>query len=321
MNTRALDSQTPSEHPDDTSRPRDGLDEHGFDGFWVALATPFREDGNLDLGTFSALATRTVTGGAQGLVALGSTGEAASLNDEERDRVVTTCLVAAMDAPVLVGCGSNDTRQAVALTQRAQEAGAAGALVVTPFYNKPNADGLVAHFEAIADAAPDFPLVIYNVPGRTGQNLTPEVLGRLWQIPSAVAIKESSGDIAQIDRMIRDLPDGKTVLVGDDALALPAIAMGAEGLVSVAGNLMPTAMRRLVDAARAGRLVEARNTHAALLPLMDALFLESNPVPLKAALALLGQATDRVRPPLACASSDTRLRLAAVLADFEEQAA
>ncbi len=299
----------------------DSRSAHPFYGLWVALATPFHEDTRFNDKAFSRLVARTVAGGAQGLVALGSTGEAVTLDESERDQVVAACLEAAGDVPVLVGTGSNATRVAVRQTRRAQEAGADGALVVTPYYNKPNADGLVAHFEEIATAVPDFPLMVYNVPGRTGQNLTPAVLGRIWQIPSVVAVKESSGDVAQIDRIVRDLPPGKVVLAGDDALALPAIAVGADGLVSVAGNLMPAALRRLVDSARAGDLRQARRIHAELLPLMEALFLESNPVPLKAALALQGLASDTVRAPLARASSDTRLRLATVLSAFEEVAA
>ncbi|MDA8020013.1 MAG: 4-hydroxy-tetrahydrodipicolinate synthase [Thermoanaerobaculia bacterium] len=291
------------------------------DGLWVALATPFHHDSRLDLQAYRSLTARCTAGGVDGLLALGSTGEAATLDDEERDRTVAACLEAADGRPVMVGTGSNDTRQAVYQTQRAQAVGAAAALVVTPYYNKPNADGLVAHFETVADAAPGFPIVVYNVPGRTGQNLTPEVLGRLWQIPQVVAIKESSGDLMQIDRIVRDLPPDKVVLAGDDALALPAIALGAEGLVSVAANLEPAALRRLVDTARAGQLAEARAVHVALMPLIDALFVESNPVPLKAALALRGETTDTVRPPLARASSDTRLHLASLLDALSQEAA
>jgi 4-hydroxy-tetrahydrodipicolinate synthase len=207
------------------------------------------------------------------------------------------------------------------MTRSAQAAGAAGALVVTPYYNKPNPDGLFAHFAAIAEAAADFPLMAYNVPGRTGQNLTPQNVARLWRIPSVVAIKESSGDVAQIDRIVRDLPAGKTVLAGDDWITLPAIAVGARGLVSVAGNVVPAEMRRLVDAAMAGRLIEARAVHKALSPLVEALFVESNPVPLKAALSILGVAGDAVRLPLFRAAEATRSRLAAALAEFCEVAA
>ncbi|HVS62343.1 MAG TPA: 4-hydroxy-tetrahydrodipicolinate synthase [Thermoanaerobaculia bacterium] len=300
---------------------RDPTSRGGFDGLWVALATSFRQDGSLDLQACSALTTRVVEGGAHGLVALGSTGEAATLDDDERERIVETVIAAARGLPVIVGCGSNDTREAVRFTRSARAAGANGALLVTPYYNKPNPDGLFAHFAAVAEAAADFPLMVYNVPGRTGQNLTPPNLARLWSIPSVVAIKESSGDLAQIDRMLRELPEGRTVLAGDDWIALAAIALGARGLVSVAGNVMPTEMRRLVEAALDGRLTEARHLHRALSPLMEALFLESNPVPLKAALAILGIADDTVRLPLSRASEETRRRLDGVLAGFREVAA
>jgi 4-hydroxy-tetrahydrodipicolinate synthase len=293
----------------------------GFGGLWVALPTPFRSDGSLDLPAFSALARRVVDGGAQGLVALGSTGEAATLDDEERDRVIDAALAAARGVPVLVGSGSNDTRQAVRLTRRAQASGADGALVVTPYYNKPTPDGLLAHFSAIAQAAADFPLMVYNVPARTGLNLTPDVLARLWGLPTVVALKESSGNLAQIDRIARELPAGKTLLAGDDWIALAAIALGAQGVVSVAGNVATSEMRRLVDAAIADRVSEARRLHRALSPLMEALFLESNPVPLKAALAILGLAGDAVRSPLSRASVETRQRLEGVLAGIREVAA
>lgn len=290
-------------------------------GLWVALATPFREDGSLDRSALGSLTERVIGGGANGVLALGSTGEAAALDEDEREQAVETVLEAAQGTPVLVGCGSNVTRHAVRMTLAARAAGAAGALLVTPYYSKPNPDGLFGHYCQIAEAAGDFPLMVYNVPGRTGQNLTPRNLARLWEIPSVVAIKESGGDVAQIDRMVRELPEGKTVLAGDDWIALAAIALGARGLVSVAGNVVPAEMRRLVDSALAGRLLEARELHRALAPLIEALFLESNPVPLKAALAILGLARDTVRSPLSEASPETMGRLASALAGFFEVAA
>lgn len=289
-----------------------------FAGLSVALATTFCADGTLDLPAFRRLTRRVVAGGAQALVVLGSTGEAATLLEVERDQLITACLEEAGDAVVIVGTGSNATHQAAAWTLRAQALGAHGALVVTPYYNKPNVDGLVAHYRVVADAAPGLPIVLYNVPGRTGLNLAPEILTSLWAIPSVVAVKESSGDLAQIDQIVRALPAGKLVLAGDDALALPAIALGAHGLVSVAANLVPEHLRALVDAARASRFQEARRLHARAASLFDALFTETNPVPLKAVLALRGLATDVVRPPLARASEATRLRLSEVLARFEE---
>ena len=289
-----------------------------WSGLWVALATPFDDDGELDLAALARLIRRCRDGGVQGLVALGTTGEAAALADIERDRVIVAAREAAGRLPVVVGAGASSTRQAALWARRAAELGADGALVVTPPYVKPNAAGLAGHYEAVAAAAPGLPIVAYNVPGRTGCNLTPAVAARLWEIPSVVALKESSGDVAQVDAIARDLPRGRTLRAGDDHLALAEIAVGASGLVSVAGNVAPRTTRALVDAARAGRLVEARRLHAALAPLVSALFAESSPVPLKAALGIVGVAQDAVRLPLAPASAATRRRLEEALAGLAE---
>jgi 4-hydroxy-tetrahydrodipicolinate synthase len=297
------------------SRGRDRID---WSGLWVALATPFDDGGGLDLDALRRLVRRCRDGGVQGLVALGTTGEAGALADDERDLVVDAVRAEADRLPVVVGVGSSSTRQAEGWMRRAAERGADGALLVTPAYVKPNPEGLVAHYRAVAAAAPALPIVAYNVPGRTGFNLTPPLAARLWEIPGVVALKESSGDLAQIDAVARQLPRGRTLLAGDDHLALPAIAVGASGLVSVVGNVAPRTTRALVDAARAGRLAEARRLHAALAPLVAALFAESSPVPLKAALALVGAARDGVRPPLAPASEATRRRLAEALAGLAE---
>jgi 4-hydroxy-tetrahydrodipicolinate synthase len=279
----------------------------------VAIATPFTPNGDVDYPAFRRLARHVVSGGADGIVVLGSTGEAATLLEAERDALITACLEEAGSALVIAGTGSNATRQAAAWTRRAQELGAHGALVVTPYYNKPTADGLVAHYREVAAAAPGLPIVIYNVPGRTGQNLAPAVLTRLWENPQLVAIKESSGNLAQIGEMARTLPPGRTLLSGDDALALASIAVGASGLVSVVGNVLPRETKQLVDLALAGRRAEAIALHQALLPFMDALFLESNPIPTKAALALKGICGDTLRLPLVAASAATRARVAELL--------
>ncbi|GLH73224.1 4-hydroxy-tetrahydrodipicolinate synthase [Geothrix limicola] len=282
-------------------------------GLAVALATPFTSAGDLDLPAFRKLVRHVVGGGVDTLVPLGTTGEASTLLDAERDAIITACLEESQGRTVIVGTGSNATRQAAALTRRAQELGAAGALVVTPYYNKPNPDGLVAHYAAIAEAAPGFPLVAYNVPGRTGQNVVPALLMRLWENPQVVAVKESSGSLSQIAEVARTLPKGKTLLSGDDNLALASMAVGASGLVSVLGNVLPRETSALVAAARGGNGAEALRLHQQLLPLMDALFVESNPVPLKAALKLLGLGTDVVRLPLAQASAATRTLLSEAL--------
>ena len=288
-------------------------------GLGVALATPFTPDGAVDLPTFRGLVRHCVAGGVDFLIPLGSTGEAATLDEAERDAVIAACLEEAGGRPVIVGTGSNATRQAAAWTARAQALGASGALVVTPYYNKPTLGGLVAHYAAVAEAAPGLPLVAYNVPGRTGLNLTPAMLARLWEHPSVVAVKESSGNLAQIGEIARTLPAGKVLLSGDDGLALPSISLGATGLVSVLGNVLPAETKALVAAALAGDLPAARRLHQRLLPLIDALFLESNPIPLKAAMALKGLAADALRLPLVPASEATRAALIEAFTRLEAQ--
>ena len=278
-----------------------------FTGLGVALATPFTPDHALDLPAFRRL-VRHVARAADFLVVLGSTGEAATLEEAERDALISACLNEAGGRPVVAGTGHNATRTAARWTRRAADLGVQGALVVTPYYNKPTPEGLVIHYRACAEAG--LPLVAYNVPGRTGLNLTPAALARLWEIPAVAAVKESSGNLAQIGEIARTLPPGKALLAGDDAMALPTLALGAEGLVSVAGNLLPGLMKRLVNLARAGRREEALALHHRLLPLLDALFLESNPIPLNAALQAAGLGSDAVRLPLIPADAATRTRLA-----------
>ncbi len=282
-------------------------------GLGVALATPFTNEGAVDTDGLQRLVQHVVDGGADFVIALGSTGEAAMLDERERDLVVTTVRQHCRHVPLLVGTGSSSTSQSVAWTRRAQQLDAHGVLVVVPPYVKPSQAGLVAHFEAVADAAPELAVVLYNVPGRAATNLLPATLGALWRLPNVVGLKESSGDLQQIGRIALDLPPGKMLLAGDDGLALPSIAVGAHGLVSVAGNLVPKSMRSLLTAALAGSLARARREHAELLPLFDALFTEPNPVPVKAALDLLGIAGPMVRLPLLPALAATRDRLAAAL--------
>lgn len=285
-----------------------------FSGLAVALATPFTSSGEVDFKAFRALVKHVVAGGTDVLVVLGSTGEAATITESERDPLIMACLEEAGGRKVVAGTGHNSTRQTVAWTKRAQELGAHGALIVTPFYNKPTPQGLVEHFKAAADAAPGLPFIVYNVPGRTGLNLTPAALQLLWQNSQVVAVKESSGNVAQIGEVSRTLPKGKLLLSGDDNLALGSIAVGAEGLVSVLGNMVPKETKQLVDAARAGRRDEAVALNNRLLPLIDALFVESNPIPLKAGLKMLGLGGDHVRLPLTPATEATRGRLKDALA-------
>jgi 4-hydroxy-tetrahydrodipicolinate synthase len=279
-----------------------------WSGLFVALATPFDAAGKVDLPAFRKL-VRHVATGADVLVPLGSTGEAATIEDAERDAIIKACIEEAGGKQVCVGTGHNATAKACALTRRALELGAHGALVVTPYYNKPMPRGLVAHFAAITEAAPGLPLIAYNVPGRTGSNLLPKTLMQLFELREVVAVKESSGNLVQIGEIGRTLPAGKSLLAGDDHLALASIAVGACGLVSVLGNLLPQQTKALVDAARTGDLVRAQRLHRGLLPLMDALFVESNPIPLKAGLKIVGLAEDHVRLPLTGAEADTAKKM------------
>lgn len=282
-------------------------------GLGVALATPFTPSGALDVDALPGLVRHVVGGGANFLVALGSTGEAAMLGEQERDLVVTTVLEHAGSAAVFVGTGASGTTQTIAWTKHAQRLGAHGALVVVPPYTRPTQAGLLAHFRAVAAAVPEFPVIAYNVPGRTATNLLPATLQQLWSEANVVAIKESSGDLQQIGRIAAELPPGKTLLAGDDGLALATIAVGGTGLVSVAGNAVPRLLADLVTAARSTDVEHARSLNASLVPLFDALSAEPNPIPVKTALALLGLCEPVMRLPLTTATPATRERLATAL--------
>ena len=280
-------------------------------GLFVALPTPFTGDQVVDFSAFRRLARRALAGGASGLVALGPTGEASSLEEVERDVILQTALEEADGRPVLAGTGSCSTRQTIAWTRRAQQLGARAALVVTPFYNLPTQGGLVAHYQAIAQAVPGFPLLIHNVPARTGVNLESVTLRSLWRIPEVAGVLESSGNLEQIERMIQALPRGKVLLAGDDELAATSIALGARGLVGSLGSAFPEWAADLVGAALAGRSEEAARLQDQLRPLIQALLFETDPIPLKALLKRLGLCGDQVRLPLLAASPGTR----AVLSD------
>jgi 4-hydroxy-tetrahydrodipicolinate synthase len=283
-------------------------------GAMTALVTPFGDDGSLDLASLERLARRQVERGIHGLVPCGTTGEGATLDEQEQFEVIS-CVVraAAGRVPVIAGCGSNDTRRTVQAARRAVEAGADALLVVTPYYNKPNRSGMRAHYEAVAGAT-DRPVVVYNVPGRTGSNLGSRGVLELAELPGVVAVKEAAGDLEQLAEIVEGRPAGFAVLSGDDSLVLPALALGADGVISVVSNEAPAEMSRMVDCCAQGRYDEARELHYRLLPLMRANFVESNPVPVKTAMALLGRCSDRLRPPLGPAEATTRAALRQALA-------
>ena len=267
-------------------------------GNWVALPTPFRDD-RIDFEALRRLVEHQIQAGSSGVVVAGTTGEAATLDLSERQALLDFVpRVAAGRIGVLAGVGTNDTRTTVLLSGHAERAGCDGLLVVTPFYNRPTQRGLVAHFTAVADAATR-PVLLYNVPGRTACNLEAEATLALAEHPNIVGIKEASGDIGQISEILRHRPGGFLVFSGDDALTLPLVALGADGVISVVSNVAPDAMADLVSSAAAGELGRARALHHRLTPLMDFAFVDSNPIPIKRVLAEMGVCGPTVRSPLA----------------------
>jgi 4-hydroxy-tetrahydrodipicolinate synthase len=286
-------------------------------GCATALVTPFGRDGSIDIERMRALVERQIDGGVRLLVPCGTTGESVTMSGEEREAVIrTTIEVARGRARVIAGTGSNNTAHAVEASRWAAEAGADAVLVVAPYYNKPTQEGLYQHFRTIAESVPDTPVVLYNVPGRTSSNISAETTLRLARdVENIVAVKEASGNLAQIMEILRARPEDFLMLSGDDAMTFAMIALGADGLVSVASNEAPGEMSRMVDAALAGRFDEAREMHYRLLPLMDVNFVESSPGPVKAAMALMGLLEENLRLPLVPVTEKTRARVREVLVE------
>ncbi len=269
-----------------------------FYGCGTALATPFASDSSVDERALRSLVDWQIAEGVHFLVPCGSTGEAATMTVAEHRRVVEIVVDQARGrVPVVAGAGSNDTKKAIALSKEMCAAGATHLLHVSPMYNKPPQRGIIAHFRAIADAV-DTPMIVYNVPGRTGSNIEARTTLALAEIPSVIAVKEASGNLGQIMEIIRERPERFSVLSGDDALTLAVMAAGGDGIISVVSNATPGPMARLVECCRAGDFAGARALHEQLSPWMRAAFIESNPIPVKAALAMLGRAGNVVRLPL-----------------------
>lgn len=286
-----------------------------FEGVLTALVTPFR-DGALDERALQEAIEFQIAAGVDGVVPCGSTGEAATLSHAEHRRVVEVVVAAARGrVQVLAGTGSNSTSEAIELTLHAKEAGADGALLISPYYNKPTQDGIVAHYAEVARQT-SLPLVVYNIPGRTASNLLPGTIARVAEIEQVVAVKESCGDINQIAHVIAAVPDGFSVLAGDDWATLPMLALGGQGVISTTSNVAPAEIVELVRAFRAGDLERARKIHHRLLPLFDVLFCETNPIPVKAALAMRGAIREELRLPLLRLSDACRGRLEAVLKEL-----
>ena len=270
----------------------------GLRGCGTALVTPFTSDGAMDEAALRALVRWQLAEGIHFLVPCGSTGEAATMTPAEHRRVVEITVQQARGrVPVVAGAGSNDTRKAIETSREMKEAGATHLLHVSPMYNKPPQRGIIAHFRAIADAV-DLPIVVYNVPGRTGSNIEAKTTLALAQVAGIVAVKEASGNLAQIDAILRDRPAHFSVLSGDDSVTLPLMAGGADGVISVVSNATPRLMAQLTERCAAGDFAGARQIHQRLLPWMGAAFIESNPIPVKAALAMMGRIRNVVRLPL-----------------------
>ncbi len=281
-----------------------------FIGAYTALVTPFTRDGKLDLPRLRDLVEFQIEEGIDGLVPVGTTGESPTLDYDEHIRVVAETVAAARGrVPVIAGTGGNSTAEALELTRRAKEVGAQATLQVTPYYNRPTQTGLIKHFSTIADIG--LPVILYNVPGRTACEIAVETVATLARHPRIVAIKEASGNVDRVSRIL----DGCAieVLSGDDALTLPMMAVGAVGVISVASNVVPRAVGDMVRAARSGRWGDAQTLHRRLYPLFRDLFVETNPQPVKAALAMMGRIEESYRLPLCEMAPDHRERLASTL--------
>ena len=290
-----------------------------FRGTFTALVTPFR-DGGIDISAFEQLIETQIAAGITGIVAIGTTGESPTLSHEEREQTIRVALAKAnRRCLVLAGTGSNSTEHAIAQTKFAEELGVDAALLVAPYYNKPSQEGLFRHFKAIADAT-SLPVMLYNIPGRCGVDIVPETVSRLAkQCRNIVSIKEASGSVERISELRRHLPDAFTILSGDDSLTLPFMAVGAVGVVSVASNLFPSEVCALVRACESNDLKSAEKLHRELLPLFKDLFIEPNPVPMKAALGWRGSMSPEVRLPLCEMSDANQARLRKTLEDFESK--
>jgi 4-hydroxy-tetrahydrodipicolinate synthase len=264
----------------------------------VAIITPFDSEGRFDEESYRQLVEFQIENGTDVIVPCGTTGESATLDYEEHDQVIKACIDQVNKrVPVLAGTGSNATAEAIAISQHAKEMGADGVLLVSPYYNKPSQEGLYQNFKAIAENVA-IPQVLYNVPGRTGMNMTADTTVRLAEIDNIVAIKEASGDITQASEIIARAGDKIDVLSGDDFLTLPLMACGAKGIISVTANIIPQQVKAMVTAIQENRWAEAKKLHLELLDIHQVMFIESNPVPVKTAVALMGKCRTDVRLPL-----------------------
>ena len=287
-----------------------------FRGAFVAIVTPFI-DGQIDEQGLVDLIEFHIANGTHGIVPCGTTGESATMSHEEHHRVVElTVKTVNGRVPVVAGSGSNSTAEAIDLTSNAKDAGVDGVLMVSPYYNKPSQEGLYQHYKAVAEAV-DVPIILYNVPSRTSSNIMPQTVARLAQIDNIAGIKEASADLNQISQLIRLCPDDFSVLSGDDFTSMPTVLIGGTGLISVTSNVAPRDVADMMDAALAGDLAKANRLHYKLFPLMQAMFYDTNPVPAKKSLEIMGKIkSGNPRLPLCSMDEDTLARLKAALSDY-----
>ncbi len=281
-------------------------------GALTAMVTPFKE-GRVDTDALAAMVDFQVENGINGLVPCGTTGESATLSYEEHSRVIELTIERAGGrVPVVAGTGSNSTSESLMLTKSAEKAGANAALLITPYYNKPSQKGLYEHYKKISESV-DLPLFLYNVPGRTGLNMAPETVARLSELENIIGVKEATGDLAQVSDVIEYSVEDFIILSGDDAVTLPMLSIGAHGVISVTSNIVPHEMALLVSRFFSGDLKGARELHYRLCALHRVMFLETNPLPVKTALALLGQCAEEFRLPLVTMEESTRAALVSAL--------
>lgn len=286
-----------------------------FHGTMVALVTPFK-NGSIDETALRELVEFQIAGGTEAIVPCGTTGESATLDYDEHNKVIEICIDAAKKrVPVIAGTGSNCTDEAIEITKHASGAGADGALLISPYYNKPTQEGLYRHYKAIAEAV-DIPIILYNVPGRTSVNILPETVARLAEIENIVAIKEASGNLVQIMQIINLCGDKIDVLSGDDAILFPILCIGGKGVISVTANIAPDRMAKLYKAFLARDYSTARKMSDELLELNNAMFIETNPAPVKTALAMMGKISDEIRLPLCEMSDGNKNKLKVILKQY-----
>lgn len=287
-----------------------------FSGSFVALVTPFKNN-RVDVEKLKELVEFHIKKETSGIVPCGTTGESPTLSHEEH-RVVIETVVKAVNGriKVIAGTGSNNTNEAIELTQFAKKVGADGCLIITPYYNKPTQNGLYLHFKKIAETV-DIPIVMYNVPGRTGINMLPSTAAKLSKIKNIIGLKEASGNITQISQIVRECVEEFDVLSGDDAMTFPILAVGGKGVISVAANIAPAAVAELVEAFNKGDINKSRKMHLKMLPLFEAMFYETNPIPVKTSMNLMGMISEEIRLPLCKMSEGNLKKLKTTLKEYK----